>query len=89
MEGLKRMNLLETFSADRREHATDKRGVPTSYANAMAGFKEKCTHCDDRPIVVNGSGVGLCARHQTMHMSGIQQRDRMSRQIAMAKKARV
>jgi hypothetical protein len=79
------VHLTETFMGDRREQATDSRGVPGSFARAMKALEGTCAHCSQRAIVSNGSGVGLCAEHRQMRVDSIAIRDRIKRQIEIAR----
>lgn len=75
------MEVGQTFNSDRREQATDSRGLPKSYARAITALEGPCAHCSQRAIVANGAGVGLCATHRRMHVDAIAQRHRARREI--------
>jgi hypothetical protein len=49
-----------------------------------------CTHCDQRAVISNGSGVGLCEQHRRERtdrdQAGIRERERARRQIDAAKR---
>jgi hypothetical protein len=53
------MTLTEVFQGDRREQATDARGLPKSYARALKALDGTCAHCSQRAVIANGSGVTL------------------------------
>ena len=87
------LTLADTFNGDRRERATDARGLPTSYARALTALEGCCAHCTERALVADGSGVGLCARHRRERTAaredGIRARERARRQIDIMKRAGV
>ena len=76
--------------ADRREMATDHRGLPGSYTLALEALKSNCAHCDQRAVACSGAGVGLCERHKRerrdREQDGKRQVERWRRQIDMARK---
>jgi hypothetical protein len=80
------MNLPDTISHQRREQATDTRGVPASYARAMKALDGVCAHCSHRAVVVDGHGVGLCAIHRHARATAVQTRERWRRAIDMAQR---
>ena len=84
---MKTLHIAETHQ--RREQATDKRGVPASYARAMKGFDQSCTHCSQRALVVDGGGRGLCAEHRAEKRAAIQARERIWRRLKAAQRAKV
>jgi len=75
------MELTHTYMADRREQATDARGLPSSYARAMTALNGNCAHCSRRAVTANGSGIGLCREHRQMRVDGIAVRERLRRKI--------
>jgi hypothetical protein len=79
-----------TAMADRREQATDTRGLPSSFARALEALRGTCTHCNSRAVVSSGSGVGLCERHRQerrdREQDGKRELERLRRQIDMAKR---
>jgi len=80
------MDLPEVFMSQRREMATDQRGLPSSYARAVKALEGRCAHCEKRAVIANGSGVGLCATHRHQRAEGINLRERLRRQIEMARR---
>jgi hypothetical protein len=84
------MHLPDTVQDQRREHATDARGVPSSFARALKALAERCAHCEARAVVADGSGVGLCATHRreriAAHDVGMRRLERARRAIDMAKR---
>jgi hypothetical protein len=83
------MVLHETHQAQRREQATDARGLPSSYGRAVKAFDGACVHCSQRAAFVDGAGVGRCREHQREHRdkheSGIRARAALRRRIEVAK----
>jgi len=84
-----RLKLTNTVHADRREQATDARGLPASYTRALTALAGPCTHCDQRAVITNGAGVALCLVHQRARVDGILARQRVQRQIEQALRERV
>jgi hypothetical protein len=80
------MVLAETLNGQRREQATDQRGVPKSYGRAMAALDGACAHCSQRAVVSNGAGVGLCSAHQRMRVDAIGERNRLRRKIEVMRR---
>jgi hypothetical protein len=80
----------DTAMADRREQATDQRGLPSSFAKALEALRGRCTHCDQRATISTGAGVGLCERHRRERTdrdrAGVLARERVRRQLEMAKR---
>jgi hypothetical protein len=87
---MRNVEVTHTAMADRREQATDQRGLPASFSRALEALKGNCAHCDQRAIVSSGAGVGLCSRHQgerrDRDQSGVRLRERARRAIDMAKR---
>ena len=82
------MRLSDTHNADRRETATDQRGLPRSFARALEGLKGSCAHCSKRAVVSNGCGIGLCAEHRGNRPRGsIAERVELRRQLEIDKRA--
>jgi hypothetical protein len=77
--------LTEVFQGDRREQATDARGLPKSYARALKALDGVCAHCSQRAVIATGSGVGLCAAHRRMRVDDIARLERARQQLAAAK----
>ena len=75
------MTLTETFQSDRREQATDARGLPSSYARALKALDGSCAHCSRRATIATGGGVGLCSEHRQMRIDGIARRERARQQL--------
>jgi hypothetical protein len=80
------MQLNEVFQSDRREQATDARGVPASYARALKALEGSCAHCSQRAVIANGGGVGLCRAHRQMRVDGIAERERLQRKLEMMRR---
>jgi hypothetical protein len=87
---MKTVEVTHTAMADRREQATDSRGLPSSFARAIEALKGECAHCGQRAIVASGSGIGLCERHkrecETQRTDAERQTGRLRRQIGIEKK---
>jgi len=84
------MNLEHTFNGDRREQATDARGIPSSFQRAMTALKGTCLFCDRRAEVADGSGSGYCRMHHKTHpqapaRGSIAEREQLRRELNQAK----
>jgi hypothetical protein len=87
------MLLKDTFNNERKETASDARGLPTAFTRAMKALEGACAHCSTRAVVSDGHGVGLCERHKqernTRRADGIRQRERLRRAIDVARREHV
>jgi hypothetical protein len=82
------MHLNETFMRDRRETATDQRGIPGSFQRALTALKGTCTHCTRQAVVSNGAGVALCAHHRASRPLGsIAERERLRQEIDIERRS--
>ena len=82
--------LKDTLNDQRKEKASDSRGLPTAFTRAMKALEGACAHCSTRAVVSDGNGVGLCEQHKqernTRRADGIRQRERLRRMIDVARR---
>jgi hypothetical protein len=87
------MNVLvlpDTAQNQRKEKASDERGIPTAFGRAVAALRGPCAHCSERAVISDGQGVGLCEHHRrernTRRADGLRERERLRRMIDVARR---